>query len=189
MREALFIRAYLGEARGNGAKAARLAGYSPTYANREAARVLKRPRVREAIDRALKEQARREGIDKATLVGHLAGILHEDRPFERLKAIELLARLLGYFAPSRSIRETISHPGEAPSYRELARTLQEHGAAFSAEQLESIARRCEEEAVALQQCRDILAGLLRKRGTHWRRRRREENRLAAMFQPNGGQKR
>ena len=166
LREELFIRAYLNEARGNGAKAARLAGYSQAHSDCIAARLLRRPRVREAIDRALNEQARREGIDKAALVGYLAGILHEDKPFERLKAIELLAKLLGYFAPSRSIRETVPSQGGAASYQELARTLREHGAGFSAEQLESIARNLDEEAAALQQCRDILEGLLRKREAH-----------------------
>jgi hypothetical protein len=153
-REKFFIQAYLGEARGNGARAARMAGYAPAYADREASRLLRRQRVRDAIDRALRVQAEREGLDKPRLVGHLVEVLRQDRPFERVKAIELLARLLGYFAPSRGVVERVEYEGG--SYAELARTLEEHAGSFTPEQRACIRKRVLEDIEAAQRCLAIL---------------------------------
>ncbi len=54
-REARFVQSYTGEARGNGRQAARLAGYqgSAEVLDVQAARLLRRPRVRQAIQKAL----------------------------------------------------------------------------------------------------------------------------------------
>ncbi len=155
MREQLFIRAYLGAARGNGAKAARLAGYSPATADRAAYVVLRRPRVRVAVDQALRAEAAKAGVNKDSLVGHVVKVMLESKPFERLKAIELLARLLGYFAPTRSIRETIPHQ-EGSSYEQLEATLQEHAADLTPEQRETIVRATERDIAAAQRCLAIL---------------------------------
>lgn len=52
-----FILAYLGEARGNGAEAARMAGYSEANARFEAARLLTNANVRARIDEVLNAEA------------------------------------------------------------------------------------------------------------------------------------
>lgn len=52
-RQKLFIEKYLGEANLNGAKAARLAGYSRTRARQEASELLARRDVRRAIEKRL----------------------------------------------------------------------------------------------------------------------------------------
>lgn len=64
--EARFVSLYLGEARGNGRKAARLAGYrgSPAVLDVQAARLLQRPRVRETLERTLRHEAERVALTK-----------------------------------------------------------------------------------------------------------------------------
>jgi hypothetical protein len=103
----------------------------------------------------LRAQAEREGVDRPNLVGRLVDILNEDRPFERLKAIELLAKLLGYFAPSRGVVERVEHEGG--SYAELARTLEEHAGSLTPEQRASIRKRVLEDIEAAQRCLAILS--------------------------------
>lgn len=56
-KEAAFIREYLVDK--NGTAAAIRAGYSPRSAKHTASGMLKKPRIKAAVDKALKEQARR----------------------------------------------------------------------------------------------------------------------------------
>ena len=55
IRHRLFIEEYVADARGNGADAARRAGYSKASANKQAARLLKDPDIKAAIDERLKQ--------------------------------------------------------------------------------------------------------------------------------------
>jgi hypothetical protein len=103
----------------------------------------------------VRAQAEREGVNKPRLVGRLVDVLNEDRPFERLRAIELLAKLLGYFAPSRSVAERVEYEGG--SYAELARTLEEHAGSFTPEQRVRIRKAVLEDIEAAQRCLAILS--------------------------------
>ena len=103
----------------------------------------------------MRAQAEREGVNKPRLVGRLVDVLNEDRPFERLRAIELLAKLLGYFAPSRSVSERVEYEGG--SYAELARTLEEHAGSFTPEQRVRIRKAVLEDIEAAQRCLAILS--------------------------------
>ncbi len=163
-REQFFIQAYLGEARGNGAAAARLAGYAPATADREASRVLKRPRVQAAIRAQTERAAAEVGLTKEALLKRAQEILGGPNPFASLKAAELVARLLGYFAPTRSIHETVSHQGEkAVGYEELARTLKGHGADFPTDSLAAMREDLLKTDEALHQCLGTIDSLLAAR--------------------------
>lgn len=102
----------MGEARGNGRHAARLAGYqgSLEVLDVQAARLLRCPRVREAIGRAVETETERRGLTRDYLVRKAHEILVEGRPFERLKAAELLEKLMGWFAPTHHVTKP-SSPG------------------------------------------------------------------------------
>lgn len=69
-----FVNAYLGEAKGNGAKAAIIAGYSEKAARQIASRLLTYADVREAIGRRLE----REDIRTDAILKRLGKIAHSE---------------------------------------------------------------------------------------------------------------
>ncbi|MDR7420479.1 MAG: terminase small subunit [Armatimonadota bacterium] len=139
VREARFVDLYLGETRGNGRQAAHLAGYrgSPAVLDVQASRLLRRPRVREAIQRTLRYQGERVGLTKDWLVQQILEVMAERRPFERLKAAELLAKLMRWFDAEGKGADNLLGSRTADGYEALAETLEGHAAGFSAEQREA----------------------------------------------------
>lgn len=95
-RERRFVECYMGEAAGNATKAARLAGYANSTAEKQASRLLGKVGVRRAIDERTKsdpavwtrEQRQRFWTDVARGAGRFAKASVRDR----LKASELLGR-------------------------------------------------------------------------------------------------
>src|SRR6476469_8629887 len=81
-REELFINLYLGEARLNGAEAARRAGYSEHSARKTAWEILSRPHVRQQVDAYLALA----GITRERLLNELAAIAYAEwRDFVQVK--------------------------------------------------------------------------------------------------------
>lgn len=140
LREARFVRLYVGEARGNGRYAARLAGYHGSVAvlDVQAARLLRRERVREAIRQALEADASRSGLSKDCLVRKTLEVMAENRPFERLKAAELLAKLMGWYTPARQVADPIPLQGGSASYAALVETIRSWGRNFTYQEREII---------------------------------------------------
>jgi hypothetical protein len=77
-RQRAFVNAYVGEANGNGTKAAIAAGYSQAAAGQQASRMLKDASIREAIDRRLD----REDLRTDAILKRLGKIAHStpDKP-------------------------------------------------------------------------------------------------------------
>ena len=114
-KQAKFIAEYLGGANGNGAEAARRAGYkgNPKTLSVVASENLAKPAIAAAI-RDHREKTVSDGILTAQecavlLSGMATGALGEDQPeggqapakhATRIKAIEVLARLRGYDKPA-----------------------------------------------------------------------------------------
>ena len=146
-RERLFIHAFLGEARGNASLAARLAGYSN---GKHGSMLLARPRVRAAIRAALEREAEEKGITKDYLLVKAKEVLEEGRPFERLKAIETIARIMGYFAPTRTVTEKFAYGNGPSSYAELAATLREYATSLTPEQRAGLRQRTLEDIAEAQ---------------------------------------
>lgn len=169
-REQRFVNAYLGEAAGNGGKAAILAGYKKAGSRVAATRLLKKPAVRDAIankqqrldntsditiDRVLTELSAIAFSDVRALFDDAGNLrpphalspdvaravasievtkqrtfkagettseewLHKVKQWDKLRAIELIAKLRGMF-PSEKHEHTVSVPlfalpvGAAPS--------------------------------------------------------------------------
>lgn len=105
LRERRFIDAYLGDAMGNGAAAARLAGYKPSNAKQSAQEVLSRLPVQDALRRRLKQsvdsatreevihfftQAMRGKKDRTLPNGDV--VIEEVSMKDRMRAAELLAK-------------------------------------------------------------------------------------------------
>lgn len=140
LREARFVRFYVGESRGNGRHASRLAGYSGSVKvlDVQAARLLGRPRVREAVQQALEAEVARRGFCRDSLVQEICKVLAEDRPFERLKAAELLAKLMGWLRPTdRTTRNRPLQEGSA-SYAALVETLRYSEDRFTPQEREAL---------------------------------------------------
>lgn len=136
--EASFIRAYLTDARGNGRQAARLAGYrgSVEVLDVQAARLLKRPRVRKAIQHAFAAEAERRGLSKENLVSRTHEIMLQNRPIERVKAAELLCKLLGFFAQTPAPDRPAY--GAQDGFAALVETLRSAGTGFTPEERQAI---------------------------------------------------
>lgn len=110
-----FCRAYMGQAQGDGAEAARLAGYSKKCARVTASKLLKRDEIQEHLE-TLRAKARQEAIktheDCCAVLSALVDA--EDIPAARtaseatqiagvrIRAIETLAKLRGYNAPEKA---------------------------------------------------------------------------------------
>lgn len=113
-----FVEAYMGEAKGNGAEAARLAGYSSKHANRIGAHTLALPAVRAAIEErqrgdpliATREERQRfwssvaRGEPQMQLIGG-KGVVRAPSLRDRLLAAQHLAKASGDFV------ERVRHEG------------------------------------------------------------------------------
>src|SRR5690606_13108777 len=125
-REHRFVRAYVGEAAGNGTEAARLAGYqgSNKALGVTAVRLLGRASVQQAIAQLRQQADRRAAMTLGELQERWARILRgEERSAktlamrDRLKASELLARSMGAFVERRE---------HAHDFRGPVRVIHEH---------------------------------------------------------------
>jgi hypothetical protein len=155
--ERRFVKAYLGEAAGNATRAAEMAGYTP----RLGPSILRRPHVAAVVQEAIAAEAAERRVTKSSLVSAALRVLEADRPFERLKAIETLAKLLGLLAPTRSIREQITHQQVGGGYQQILQTLQEHADDLTPEQRAAMRARVAED---LEAARKVLL-LLGTEGT------------------------
>ncbi len=103
-RERRFVECYMGEAAGNGTKAALLAGYSPTTARNQASRLL----TKGYILSALEERSQRDVLtwsreQRQAFWTQIATDESVPIPY-RLKASELLARSQGDFIEKRLLQ-------------------------------------------------------------------------------------
>jgi hypothetical protein len=115
LKEERFIEAYLGEACGNGARAALLAGYatSPSNARKVAWQVLRSPRIRQELERRADEDplALSRVEIRRYWTACITGQAIEGAPEppldltarDRLRASELLARSAGMLLDRREI--------------------------------------------------------------------------------------
>lgn len=133
-QEEKFIERFL--LTGQAAAAAAEAGYAnPEPAGRH---LLGRRLVRERIQRVLASRdAEKVSMTRRYLTDEIKKIILEARPFERLKAIELAAKMDGHMAPRRSITEHRKAVDVSP-YVELAETLRGSGAAWTREQKDAM---------------------------------------------------
>lgn len=152
LREAFFVRFYTGEARGNGRQAARLAGYrgSTEVLDVQASRLLRRPRVHMAIQEVIAREVDHQVLTKEYLVRKVHEVLLEGRPFERLRAIELLGKLMGWFQ-ARQARPANGARYETGSYEGLAETLRAHSSSFTPEGREAFRTRLLEDRAQISQ--------------------------------------
>ena len=112
-RQAMFAKAYV--ASGNGAEAARNAGYSEHTAKQQGSRLLTNVHVQTEI--AALEAAQREddAVDRAYVRGLLRSIAENgEKETNRLRAAELLGKSVGLFV---NVYEGVPGAGEVPELR------------------------------------------------------------------------
>jgi hypothetical protein len=91
------------------------------------------------VQRALRVEAERNDLTKDLLVRKVHEVLLEGRPFERLKAAELLAKLAGWFASSELGQRPLLPIDEGPeNYAALVETLRRSGDLFTPRERASI---------------------------------------------------
>ena len=101
LKRQLFVRHYLSNGF-NGAKAARDAGYAAASADREASRLLGFAGVQAAISAVLDSEGLADPrVLRAFVRQELIKSARDGKPAERMKALELLGRSVGFFDPSR----------------------------------------------------------------------------------------
>lgn len=111
-REQSFVNFYI-LACGNTAKAAREAGYSESDASRAGARLLKRPRVKEAIEVAQAKLREEANETRTKMFKKLQDVIEEARLGDYpnyaaiLKAMEMQCKMLGYFEPEKEEPKSI----------------------------------------------------------------------------------
>lgn len=115
-REGAFVIEYTltpDDARG----AAIRAGYAASGAHVQASRLLNRAKVQVAIAREFASKAAATGVDRAYLVRQCRDIAEDAscKVSDRLRAIELMGKLLGEFAPDR-----VEHSHKGLSWAEIA---------------------------------------------------------------------
>lgn len=132
--EERFIERYL--LTGQAATAAADAGYPDPEKNGR--KLLGRRLVKERIARVLaSREAEKVTLTRRYLDDEVKKIILEGKPFERLKAIELAAKMGGHMAPRRSITEHRKSVDVSP-YVELAETLRSSGTAWTREQKDAM---------------------------------------------------
>lgn len=101
-REGAFVIEYT-LSPGDATAAAVRAGYSPNGAHVQAQRLLRRERVQTAIAREFAAKAATAGVDRDYLVRQCRDIAedHSCKTADRLRAIELMGKLLGEFAAEK----------------------------------------------------------------------------------------
>jgi hypothetical protein len=112
LKQQRFVDAYLGEARGNGVAAARIAGYS---GNDKTLSVVSSENL--AKPSIVRELSRQTGVilDRDQVLGELSGIAQAPiaeriKTSEKLKALELLGRFHRIFEPeAAAIKEPLEH--------------------------------------------------------------------------------
>ena len=101
VRQERFIEEYL--ATGNGAEAARRAGYTPANAKQQAIENLSKPYLKDAIDQKRKEMSEETQDRREKWISRLEQLgLGAEREADRLRAIEQLFKAEGWLAPEKT---------------------------------------------------------------------------------------
>lgn len=108
-KQQAFIHAYIANG-GNGRQAAITAGYSPKGASVQAHDLLKMEKIRKRLVPTGNEQKERLGLDADWIVSRLMNEATNEDNSEaaRVRALELLGKVEGIFAPDKKQIETIN---------------------------------------------------------------------------------
>lgn len=104
-----------------------------------------------------KNQSEHIELTKHGLLSELKVILAEGKPFERIKAIELIGKFEGLFAPSRSITE--HHVLGVSPYASLLQTLQA-GTKFTIDERAQIRQQLLTDREAMEEALQLLEGAI-----------------------------
>jgi chaperonin GroEL (HSP60 family) len=111
-RRQRFVNAYVGEAAGNAAEAARLAGYSAHTARTQGSKLLTFPDVKAAIEERQKALAEQSGFSAEQVIKELASLAQAvpDKVFasDKIKALELLGKAHGMFKDQKDTGSRIT---------------------------------------------------------------------------------
>ena len=106
-----FVEFYAGGM--SGTKAAMAAGYSKRSAHAQASRLLKDSKIREEVERRLKEEAIRKGFTKERVIEEIKSIAFGDKVNinYKLRALDMACRILGMYVDkvdlSGSLAQTV----------------------------------------------------------------------------------
>lgn len=104
-KEAAFVRAYAGEAAGNGAKAAVLAGYAKNSAHVTGSRLLRKANIATALAKVVDAQTQSAVADAAERRELLTGMARskDEHPVARLKAVDILNKMDGLYVQKHEV--------------------------------------------------------------------------------------
>lgn len=99
-QQALFVETYVRNGF-NGTKAAITAGYSKKSAGVQASKLLTVPKIQDYLNHCKEEMANQVDVSKEFLMERLYQIATNSAEGNQLKAIDLLAKMNGYYAPQQ----------------------------------------------------------------------------------------
>lgn len=151
LKERVFVEAYLRT--GKKQESAQIAGYkNPAGA---AYRALKRPRVQEALREAVVERVDASKLSRTYVLEKHLEIVESDNLFARIKSLEQISKLQGYFAPIK--HQTIAGQ-EGNPYAQLVETLRAQGASFTEEERMQLRVQLIGDLAAVQEALALLGG-------------------------------
>ncbi len=153
-REEAFVRAYvaLGCRVGDAARAVGIP-------HEEAEKLAKESRIQERAQQILRELLAPMGLTKASAIQRLAYWIQESVPHERIRAMELLARMADWFPAERKVHQHVSVPSGS-SFAQLLMTLQHYGEQFTPEQLRMLKGRLQQELGYISQALELVDRLV-----------------------------
>lgn len=151
LREEMFVEAYLRT--GNETQAAKAAGYKkPAQVGLE---MLGTPRIREAITKEAAVRVDAAKLSRAYIIEKHIEIIEGPNVFARIKSLEQLSKMMGYFAPIK--HQTIAGQ-EGNPYAQLVETLRAQGASFTEEERIQLRVQLIQDLAAVQEALALLGG-------------------------------
>lgn len=151
LKEQIFIDAYLQT--GDEKKAARVAGFKDSA--RTAADLLEHPRVAAAINSAVDKRMESAKLSRSYILDKHIEIVEGVNVFARIKSLEQLSKLMGYFAPIK--HQTIAGQ-EGNPYAQLTETLRAQGASFTEDERAQLRVQLISDLASIQEALALLGG-------------------------------
>lgn len=126
---------------------------------RQARQLFAMPAVKRRLAEVVEEHLRRRGFTKQEALERIKRWVDEGVPHERVRAMELLAKLADWFPAERRVTHHVAVAAAAPSYDQLVATLEAYGDRFDVQQLRALRARLTEDARQIARAMELVDSL------------------------------
>ncbi|MDR7400539.1 MAG: hypothetical protein QN144_14680 [Armatimonadota bacterium] len=125
-------------------------------AYRQAKALFAKPEVKRRLAEMVEEHLRRRGMTKAEALEKLRRWVEDGVPHERVRAMELLAKLADWFPAQKHVTHHVAVAAGGATYEQLVATLEAYGTQFEPEQLRMIRARLEQDARHIARAMELI---------------------------------